>query len=177
MTHDDIVTRRLVLRLLSQQALVATEAGHVGEAARLLDLKLPAAWTDIAPLARRRLAQLPGRPQYGPWAIRAIALHGTYETVGYVNFHDLPGWHELAQRDACAELGYTIFEAYRRHGYVEEAVRALMQWSRERGALHFIFSISPDNAPSQGLARKLGAAKIGMQIDEEDGPEEVFLLS
>ena len=177
MTHDDIVTRRLVLRLLSQEALVATEAGHAHEAARLLDLKLPAMWTDTAPLARRRLAQLPDCPQYLPWAIRAIALRETYETVGYVNFHDLPGWHELAQKDACAELGYTIFEAYRRHGYVEEAVHALMHWARERGTLHFIFSISPDNAPSQGLAKKLGAAKIGLQIDEEDGPEEVFLLS
>jgi RimJ/RimL family protein N-acetyltransferase len=55
-------------------------------------------------------------------------------------------------------------------------VRALMEWARERGARHFIFSIAPGNAASRGLALKLGARKIGVQIDEEDGPEDVFLL-
>jgi RimJ/RimL family protein N-acetyltransferase len=177
MMHDDIVTRRLVLRLFSQEALEATEAGNIIVAARLLDLKLPEDWTDISAIARRRLAQLPGCPQYRPWSVRAIASRETGEALGYVNFHELPQWHELAQKDACAEFGYTIFEGHRRKGYVEEAVRALMQWARERGALHFIFSISPGNAPSQGLARKLGARMIGVQIDEEDGPEDVFLLS
>lgn len=177
MTRDDIVTRRLVLRLLSHEALQATEAGNVDRAAHLLDLKLPRGWADIAPLAQRRLKQLPDCPQYAPWAVRAIALRATNEALGYVNFHELPQWHELAQKDACAEFGYTIFESHRRKGYVEEAVRALMRWARERGALHFIFSISPGNAPSQGLARKLGARMIGVQIDEEDGPEDVFLLS
>jgi ribosomal-protein-alanine N-acetyltransferase len=177
MTRDDIVTGRLVLRLLSLEALEATEAGNVVKAALLLDLKLPPDWAEIAPLASRRLKQLPDCPQYAPWAIRAIALRATNEAVGYVNFHELPQRHELAQKDACAELGYTVFGSHRRKGYVEEAVRALMDWARERGARHFIFSISPGNAPSQGLAHKFGAHRIGVQIDEEDGPEEVFLLS
>lgn len=83
----------------------------------------------------------------------------------------------MAEREACAEFGYTIFEKHRRRGYVEEAVRALMAWARERGARHFIFSIAPGNEASQGLAAKLGARKIGVQIDEEDGPEDVLLLS
>jgi ribosomal-protein-alanine N-acetyltransferase len=177
MTQDDLVTRRLKLRLLSPEALEATEAGNIALAAWLLDLKLPQNWADISSLARRRLAQLPDCPEYRRWSVRAIALRRTNEAVGYVNFHELPQWHELAQRDACAELGYTIFEPYRRKGYVEEAVRALIAWARERGARHFLFSISPDNTPSQGLARKIGARKIGMQIDEEDGPEDVFLLN
>ncbi len=51
MTHDDIVTSRLKLRLLSQEALEATEAGNIILAARLLDLKLPQEWADISPLA------------------------------------------------------------------------------------------------------------------------------
>lgn len=175
MTHD-IVTRRLALRLLSQEALQATEAGRIEEAARLLDLELSPDWDEVAPLARRRLAQLSESPDYRPWSIRAIALRATGEAVGYVNFHDMPGPHEMARKDACAEFGYTIFEAHRRQGYVEEAVRALMAWARERGARHFIFSVAPDNQASQGFARKLGARKIGVQIDEEDGPEDVFLL-
>lgn len=176
MTGSDIITPRLVLRLLSLEALQATEASRIEEASGLLKLKLPAEWADLAPLARLRLAQLDGRPQYHPWSIRAIALRGTLEAVGYVNFHDVPGRHELAQADACAEFGYTVFAAHRRRGYVEETIRALIDWARERGARYFIFSISPGNAASQAFARKLGVRRIGMQIDEEDGPEDVFLL-
>jgi ribosomal-protein-alanine N-acetyltransferase len=176
MTQDDILTGRLMLRLLSPDALIATEAVHIDEAARLLELKLPADWDDVASVARRRLAQLPECPQYLPWSVRAVALRDTHEAIGYVNFHDLPQWHEMAQQEACAEFGYTIFESHRRQGYAEETVRALMDWARLRGARHFIFSIAPDNAASQGLAKKLGARKIGLQIDEEDGPEEVLLL-
>lgn len=177
MTHDDIQTARLTLRLLPEAALLATEAGHIEEAAGHLDLKLPADWTEIAPLARRRREQLAGEPDYRPWAIRAIALRETGEAIGYVNFHGTPARHDMAEREACAEFGYTIFARHRRRGYVEEAVRALMQWAKERGARHFIFSIAPDNEASQGLALKLGARKIGVQIDEEDGPEDVLLLS
>jgi [ribosomal protein S5]-alanine N-acetyltransferase len=176
MSHDDIITDRLVLRLLSQGALEATEAGEVDKAARLLGLTLPPEWQEIAPSARRRLPQLAECPDYRAWSIRAIALRETNEAVGYVNFHDLPAHHDMAQQDACAEFGYTIFSSHRRKGYVEEAVRALMDWARARGARHFIFSIAPDNQASRGLAVKLGARKIGVQIDEEDGPEEVFLL-
>lgn len=177
MTHDDILTSRLVLRLIPQGALEATEAERIDEAANLLDLKLPTDWAEIAPLARRRLAQLAKEPDYRPWAIRAIALRETGEAVGYVNFHGCPARHDMAEREDCAEFGYTIFAKYRRRGYVEEAVQALMAWAKQRGARHFIFSIAPGNAASQGLARKLGARKIGVQIDEEDGPEDVLLLS
>jgi RimJ/RimL family protein N-acetyltransferase len=161
---------------LSKEALEASQAGHIDAAARLLDLKLPADWDDVAALARRRLIQLPDCPHYLPWSIRAVALRATHEAVGYVNFHDLPQWHEMARLDACAEFGYTIFTAHRRKGYAEETVRALMAWASERGARNFIFSVAPDNQASQGLAKKLGARKIGVQIDEEDGPEDVLLL-
>lgn len=174
--QDDILTSRLVLRLLSPEALIATEAGRIDDAARLLALDLPADWSEVASVARRRLKQLPDCPDYLPWSVRAIALRESHAAIGYVNFHELPQWHDMAQRESCAEFGYTIFENHRRQGYVEETVRALMAWARERGAKHFIFSVAPDNAPSQGLAKKLGARKIGVMIDEEDGPEDVLLL-
>jgi RimJ/RimL family protein N-acetyltransferase len=176
MTEHDVLTQRLVLRLLPCEALQASEADRIDDASRLFGLTLPADWSDVAPLARRRLTQLPDCPHYLPWSTRVIALRRTNEAVGYVNFHDLPQWHQMAQQEACAEFGYTIFAGHRCNGYAEETVRALMNWARERGGEHFIFSIAPDNAASQRLALKLGARKIGMQIDEEDGPEDVLLL-
>ena len=44
----------------------------------------------------------------------------------------------------------------------------------EHNIRRFIASISPANEPSLMLARKLGFLKIGEQIDEEDGPEDIF---
>ncbi|MGE3832131.1 MAG: GNAT family N-acetyltransferase [Parvibaculaceae bacterium] len=162
----DIETERLILKLLDETALAALAAGN------LMSLE----WNDIVPLAKMRLGQLREDRFYAPWSLRAIVLRATGEAVGYVNFHGRPALHELAQRPACAEFGYTIFPQHRRRGYAEETVRALMGWAMANGAENFIFSIAPDNTPSRSLALKLGARKVGTQIDEEDGPEDVHLL-
>jgi RimJ/RimL family protein N-acetyltransferase len=37
--------------------------------------------------------------------------------------------------------------------------------------------VAPDNAPSQAIIRKLGFEFRGQQIDEIDGPEDIFELS
>ena len=39
-----------------------------------------------------------------------------------------------------------------------------------------MLSIAPDNQASLGLARKLGARRIGEHVDEIDGPEDIFLF-
>jgi [ribosomal protein S5]-alanine N-acetyltransferase len=172
----DLDTPRLVLRLLDEPALAALAHGDPERAGAYLGITLTTDWNDITPLAKMRLEQLRKDASYAPWSLRVIILRATQEAAGYVNFHGRPGFHELAQRDACAEFGYTIFEAHRRRGYAEETVCSLMDWARAKGAENFIFSITPDNIPSRDLALKLNARKIGTQIDEEDGPEDVYLL-
>ena len=42
--------------------------------------------------------------------------------------------------------------------------------AKERGEV----SASPQNAPSVAMARKLGFARIGSHIDEEDGYEDIL---
>jgi RimJ/RimL family protein N-acetyltransferase len=174
--NGDIETKRLVLRLLDAQALAALAGGKLVEAGEIAGVPLAADWNEVTALAGMRLGQWRDDGAYAPWSLRAIVLRATNEAVGYVNFHGRPGFHELAKREACAEFGYTVFEHHRRCGYAEETVRALMDWAMENGTKRFIFSIAPDNTPSLALALKLGARKIGMQIDEEDGPEDVYLL-
>lgn len=74
------------------------------------------------------------------------------------------------------EVGYTVFEAYRRQGYAREALAAIMAWATtERGIRNFIASVSPDNRASLGLILGLQFAKVGSHIDELDGPEDIFL--
>jgi RimJ/RimL family protein N-acetyltransferase len=75
------------------------------------------------------------------------------------------------------EVGYSVFEPYRRRGYATEVVRALIDWaSSEHDIQRFIASISPGNEPSLALVNRLGFKHIGQHWDEEDGEELEFEL-
>ena len=74
------------------------------------------------------------------------------------------------------EVGYTVFKPWRRRRVAMEATLGLANFAREFGVRWIRLSISPKNVPSLGLARKMGAYKIGSQIDDIDGPEDVYLL-
>jgi RimJ/RimL family protein N-acetyltransferase len=53
----------------------------------------------------------------------------------------------------------------------------LMDLAEERaGVRHFVLAISPTNAPSLAIARKLGFVRTGERIDKERGLEHVFEL-
>jgi RimJ/RimL family protein N-acetyltransferase len=82
------------------------------------------------------------------------------------------------QNLAAVELGYTIFPAYRGHGYATRAATILMDIAEERGGIrHFVLSVGPHNEPSLAIVRKLGFVRTGEQMDEIDGLEYVFELS
>jgi ribosomal-protein-alanine N-acetyltransferase len=175
--YDDIVGGRLMLRLIPPAALQKTVEGDIAAVAQLTGLSISQEWTEVAPLAKRRLSQLEADPDYLPWSIRALALRDTRHVVGYVNFHAAPGSDEIAHyAPKAVELGYTVNAPHRRRGYGGEAVRLLIAWARTRGADAFVFSISPHNRASLALVARLGAVKVGSHIDEEDGPEDEYLL-
>lgn len=119
----------------------------------------------------RRARQIAEDPASAPWLLRAMVRRDNREVVGYINFHG------PSDDEGRAELGYTVFEEHRRRGYATEAMQAMMNWARqEHGVQRFLLSISPQNAPSLGLAAKLGFAQVGKQMDLEDGLEYVFAL-
>lgn len=174
---DDIHTERLILRLLPVAALQATVDGNIGEVGRLLGCVLPAEWDEVKRLAAMRLEQLEEDRGYLPWSIRAVVLRESGEAAGYVNFHAQPAAHEaFPQAPNMAEIGYTIFDPWRRRGIASEALAAMLRFASAHGADQAVLSIAPDNIPSLRLASRFGFVKIGTQIDEEDGPEDVFLL-
>ena len=176
-SHSDIATERLLLRLLPAEVVSATADGDVGEVARLLHCTMPADWRDVQHLAEMRQEQLKEDPDYFSWSIRAVLLRETNETVGYVNFHARPTQHpEFPVASNMAEIGYTIFAPWRRRGIAREALAALLHFAFENGADQAVLSIAPDNSASLRLASRFGFKKIGTQIDEIDGPEDVFLL-
>jgi RimJ/RimL family protein N-acetyltransferase len=177
-SHNDIVGGRLTLRLLPRAALEATVEGDIAAVAYLTGVEASRTWSEeVAHLAKRRISQIEKDPNYMPWGIRAIVLRESNNAVGYVNFHAAPGSDELKRYSQNAvELGYTVFGGYRRRGYGGEAVGTMIAWARQQGADAFVFSVSPGNAASLALVARLGAVKVGAHIDEEDGPEDEYLL-
>lgn len=174
---EEIITGRLILRLLPASALEATINRDRGTLGVLLGCEIPDDWFGTARLAQMRLDQLNVDPDYLPWSLRAIIVRATRELAGYVNFHAPPDSDALggAAPDAI-ELGYSILPQFRRRGIARETVTTLLRWARLRGAHHAILSISPNNIASLALAQSLGFVKVGEQIDDLDGPEDIYLL-
>lgn len=176
MTATRIVAERLDLASMSPRLIEALLAGRRDEASSLGGFAIPADWPDEhdARFLRLRLDQMRNDPSTQEWLARAMVLRGARgadpRMVGHIGFHGPPidGW---------VEIGYTVLAPYRRQGYAEESVRAMMRWAREEHHVRrFRLSIGPDNEPSLALARKLGFRKIGEQDDLEDGLEYVFDL-
>ena len=123
-----------------------------------------------------RLTQVQRDPAYEPWLPRAISLRQTQTMIGFLGFHTALDPEYLRQlAPGGVEFGYTIFPLFRQNGYAKEASQALMTWAQQqRQVTHFILSISPTNQPSLRIAKHFGFVKIGSQIDEEDGLEDIY---
>jgi [ribosomal protein S5]-alanine N-acetyltransferase len=171
-----VETPRLVLRLLPPEALAALIAGDRVEASRLAQCDLASFPNDQLSIAGVRLKDLEADPDYLPWSLRVMALKPDLRFVGHFNFHTKPNADYLRElAPGAVEMGYFVLPEFRRRGLAEEAALGMMDWAaRSQGVSRFVVSIGPDNAPSVAMARKLGFARIGGHIDEEDGYEDIL---
>jgi RimJ/RimL family protein N-acetyltransferase len=176
---DSIRSERLELVSISPEFIDALLAERRGEAESEATLTLPEGWPDAHDLGflNFRLRQMRERPEIQEWFVYAVVLpEGERPMIGHAGFHGPPGVNAVKAADA-VEIGYSVFEAYRRRGYATEVVRALINWaSSEHGIQHFVASISPENDPSLALVSRLGFKHTGQHWDEEDGEELEFEL-
>lgn len=173
----EIATERLILRLVLQSALLATANDETAKTSELLGGQIPDAWFDD-PWVARRLKQIQDNPNYEPWSIRAIQLRNTAEVIGKINCHDEPApylWNGRISRSI--ELGYRIFTPWQRQGFATEAITGYCSWAASLGVESLVLSISPNNTASVRLAQKLSAVQIGSQVDDVDGPEDIYFAS
>ena len=171
-----IETPRLILRTLPPPELAALAAGDRAEASRLMQCDLSDFPDEELSIAAVRLKDLGADPDYLPWSLRVMALKSSLRFVGHFNFHSKPNADYLRElAPGAVEMGYFVLPEFRRQGLAEEAALGMMDWAaRTRGVARFVVSISPQNAPSVAMARKLGFARIGSHIDEEDGYEDIL---
>ena len=173
----EIVTARLILRLVSQSALLATVNGETAKISELLGGKIPEAWF-ADPWVAQRLKQIQENPSYEPWSIRAIQLRNTAEVIGKINCHNEPApylWNGRTTRSI--ELGYRIFTPWQRQGFATEATIAYCSWAASLGVESLVLSMSPNNIESIRIAQKFSAVQIGSQVDDIDGPEDIYITS
>lgn len=171
-----IETPRLILRLLPPEALAALVARDRAAASRAAGCDLSTFPEEEIGIAEWRLKDLKKEPLYRRWSLRAMALKPDLRFVGHFNFHTRPDpeyLKELSPRSV--EFGYFVMPAYRRQGFAEEAAVAMMNWAAgTQGIGRFVVSVSPENAPSVAMVRKLGFAPIGSHIDDKDGYEDIL---
>jgi len=150
--------------------IAAMLEGRHAEAERALRVLVQIDWPDEADMRhlQRWHKDMAQENRVAAWRARAITLLDGGLMIGHAGFHGPPD-------DAgVLEIGYSIFPAFRGQGYATEAARRLLDMAKEICAKTFRASVSPDNAPSLAIVRKLGLVKTGERMDDVDGPEFVF---
>lgn len=174
-----IATERLLLVPMTMPFLQAGINDDLATASALLGATVPQMWLAAQPFMALRLPQLRRDPTLLPWLLRAIVLRQEQIMIGHIGCHDRPGAAYLQPyAPNGVEFGYTIFAPYRRQGYAREALAGLMAWAQaEQGITQFVLSISPQNEPSRRIAQHFGFVQQGTIEDDEDGPEDIFVLT
>ena len=129
----------------------------------LIDFQGPLAW---------RVPQVKSDPSTNKWFVRWIVLKENREVIGSTSFHGVP------DADGMMEIGLGIEEAFRNKGYAREALAGMWKWVCAYPEVKTLrYTVSPDNLASIAVINYFGFEYKGQQIDEEDGPENIYEMS
>lgn len=121
---------------------------------------------------RWRVPQVKADPTTNKWFVRFIVLKELKIVIGSTSFHGVP------DENGMMEIGLGIEEAHRNQGYAKEALLGMWRWvCSEPGVKTLRYTVSPENIPSVKIIEGYGFEYMGQQIDEEDGPENIYEMS
>ncbi len=119
-----------------------------------------------------RLPRIAADPAAAPYLMRVAVLRSRAVIVGGAGFHDRP------DAEGMIEIGLSVEPAYRRHGYAREMLRGMWDWVVDQPGVRTLrYTVAPDNVASLALLAGFGFAYRGQQIDDEDGPEDIYELA
>ena len=174
MIEPVILTPRLELHHLSAQAIIELfekkndsvallDRSFTNPHRVLVDSNGPLAW---------RVPQVKADPSVNRWFVRYIVLKQSQEVIGSTSFHGVP------DADGMMEIGLGIEEAFRNKGYAREALAGMWKWVCTYPEVKTLrYTVSPDNLASIAVINYFGFEYKGQQIDEEDGPENIYEMS
>jgi RimJ/RimL family protein N-acetyltransferase len=119
-----------------------------------------------------RVPQVKKNPEVNKWFVRFIVLKSSREIIGSTSFHGVP------DENGMIEIGLSIEEEFRNQGYAREALAGMWIWvSAQPGVKTLRYTVSPDNLPSIAVINFFGFEYKGQQMDEIDGPENIYEMS
>ena len=126
----------------------------------LIDFQGPLAW---------RVPQVKADPATNKWFVRWIVLKENREIIGSTSFHGAP------DDQGMMEIGLGIETQYQNQGYAKEALLGMWRWVLTFPEVKVLrYTVSPENLPSIAVIKYFGFDFKGQQIDEEDGPEDIY---
>ena len=154
---------------LSGRWLEFIAAGDLDAARTESGLPLDEAFADDAAVWSVFAERIAADLRNASWSVNAVMSDGV--SVGHAGYHQAP------DEDGIVEIGYTIFEPYRRRGLGKEAVAALIEYARESEEVRVVRAcIAPDNEASLATIAPFGFTWQHNVEDPEDGVEEVWEL-
>jgi RimJ/RimL family protein N-acetyltransferase len=73
------------------------------------------------------------------------------------------------------EIGLGIEDAFQKQGFAKEALIGMWLWACEFPEVKTLrYTVSPDNLASIRVIEYFGFKFIGQQMDEIDGPEDIY---
>ena len=126
----------------------------------LIDFQGPLAW---------RVPQVKADPATNKWFVRWIVLKENREVIGSTSFHGVP------DAQGMMEIGLGIETQYQNQGYAKEALLGMWRWVLTFPEVKTLrYTVSPENLPSIAVIKYFGFDFKGQQIEEEDGPEDIY---
>lgn len=119
-----------------------------------------------------RVPQVKEDPSVNIWFVRWIVLKATNEIIGSVSFHGAPN------HSGMIEIGLGIEPGFQNQGYASEALMGMWSWVIDQPGVQTLrYTVSATNKPSMRIIEKFGFTHVGQQLDEIDGPEEIYEMS
>lgn len=119
-----------------------------------------------------RLPKVRQNPGYAKYLLRVAVLKDNPIIIGSAGFHNAP------DNDGMIEIGFGVDKKYQGNGYGQEILHGMWSWVVNDPLVKTLrYTVSPDNLISQHIIKKLGFEYKGQQIDEKDGPEDIYELS
>lgn len=129
----------------------------------LIDFQGPLAW---------RVPQVKSDQEVNKWFLRWIVLKESMEVIGSTSFHGAPDVQGMM------EIGLAIESQYQSQGYAKEVLLGMWGWAITFSEVKVLrYTVDPANLPSIAVINYFGFKYIGQQLDEIDGPEDIYEMS
>jgi ribosomal-protein-alanine N-acetyltransferase len=119
-----------------------------------------------------RVPQVKADATLNKWFIRFIVLKESGEVVGSTSFHGAP------DATGMIEIGIGIEEKFWGKGIATESLLGMWRWVVTQPSVKMLrYTVSPSNLASVKIIQKFEFHHQGQQMDEIDGPEDIYEMS